>query len=266
MFHVKHRSAAACARAFPKSIVFHVKHPDPDAERIEAAIASGATLMGVPLGADGAEKLARHLMTVVRSRGTLNVTSLEDPDRAVLVHVLDSLSAYAAVSAAPQGRIADLGSGGGYPGIPLCVATGRRTVLIESVKKKAEFVSAIVEEIGIDAEIAALRSEELAEAGACGFSCVVARAVAELPALVELAQPLLVDGGLMVAMKGSPGREELERGVAAGRRCGMSFVSCEPAEVPGLHASRTLVVFQREGRSRVALPRRPGMAAKRPLG
>lgn len=245
--------------------MFHVKQSDTDIGRVAERIGAGAERMGVVLRPGATELLARHLLAVVRSTGTLNLTAVRGAEEGVGLHVLDSLSACHAVETAPEGRLADLGSGGGFPGIPLCVATGRPVTLVESIRKKADFLERVVEELRIEAEVAAARSEELATTVPGGFACVVVRAVAELPVLVELAQPLLESGGLLVAMKGDPEPDELERGAAAGELCGMRFLRSEPVEVPGLHASRTLVVYKREGASTGALPRRPGMAGKRPL-
>ena len=107
-------------------------------------------------------------------------------------------------------------------------------------------------------------SEELAAENPSAASCVIARAVSALPSLVELASPLLLNGGRLIALKGPLTAEELTAGRAAAGLCGMRFVSEDRYKLPG-GENRTVVVFQREGRSRTPLPRRPGMAQRHPL-
>jgi len=110
-----------------------------------------------------------------------------------------------------------------------------------------------------------LRAEDAAVQRRGEYAGVAARAVSELPALVELGAPFLMIGGLLVCWKGEPTSQELERGDAAAKRAGLTRTAVEEIEVPGLDARRCLVVYQKTGESRVALPRRTGLAQSRPL-
>lgn len=244
--------------------MFHVEHASDNAERWEASLAEAAAAMGVRLRALDLRTLRRHVELVL-SDAAAGLTAVRTAEEALGLHVLDSLSAAGEVVRSVPGRVADLGTGAGFPGIPLAVATGREVVLVESVAKKARFLREAVAELGLGCTVFHGRSEGLARREPGGFAVVVARAVAELPVLVELAAPLLSPRGRLIAMKGSAAESEIERGAAAGLLAGMELQGVVPVRVPGVHAARVLVVFRRVGDPARALPRRDGMAKKRPL-
>jgi 16S rRNA (guanine527-N7)-methyltransferase len=203
-----------------------------------------------------------------------NVTGLTDPVAVVDTLIGDSLG----LLAVPQlleregGACLDLGAGAGIPGIPLAVALpGVRITLIDSVAKKCAFLEAAVAAAGLTgrADVVCGRSEHHAVVGAGGreaYSVVLARAVAELSVLVELAAPLLAEGGVLLASKTRTAlRCEGDAAKVAGERCGLS------AEPPVLLSSSPLndavcAVFRKTAPAPEWLPRREGMATKRPLG
>ncbi|MDO8963554.1 MAG: 16S rRNA (guanine(527)-N(7))-methyltransferase RsmG [Coriobacteriia bacterium] len=227
-------------------------------------IAAGLAITGVPYTTGQVELLARHLEAVEEANQHFNLTTIK-PDQGVELHVLDSAAACAVLQSAPGGRFADIGSGAGFPGIPLSVLSERDVVLVESVRKKGAFLQRVTEELRLQATVHQVRAEELAKAPGMSFAAVTARALSSLPALVELSAPLLQDGGLLICLKGEPTTDELERGSLAAVRCGLQRVSYERVQVPFLDAARTLVVYRKVGRPRIALPRRPGMAQRQPL-
>jgi len=208
--------------------------------------------------------LARHADMVLAANQEFNLTRIRDPLDVLTLHILDSAVALSAVAAAPAGRLADLGSGPGYPGIVAAILTGRPVTLVESVRKKATFLERVADELKLDAEVYAGRAEVLAHERPRGFACVIARALAPLPSLVELAAPLLIDSGQLVAMKARPTEQELASGLEAARLCGMRQVELLATELDATHL-RTLVIYQRAGRPRIALPRRIGLAQRAPL-
>jgi 16S rRNA (guanine527-N7)-methyltransferase len=185
------------------------------------------------------------------------------------VHVDDSLSGLEVESLADATRIADIGSGAGFPGLVLAVALPTsRVELIESVGRKCEFMRRAIAAAGIEnAEVVNARSEELAAgSGRERFDAVTVRAVGRLSTLAELASPLLREGGTLIAWKGrrDEGEElELERAAAA--------LAMEPERIlaVGPYAGsrhRHLHVMRKSGETPADLPRRPGMAKKRPRG
>lgn len=228
-------------------------------------IERGAERMGVVLSAGQVDALVEHLSLLREASGRLNLTSVP-PEGYPTLHVLDSLAAAADLATAPPGPFIDLGSGAGFPGIPLAVVSGRHADLVESTGKKARFLERVVGELRLDATVHGIRAEEAVAAGLTDRAAAVARAVSSLPSLLELAAPLLAVDGLAVCLKGDLGDEEIQRGRRAAEMLGMRERSIREVTVPGLDARRTVAVYEKTGRKpRVALPRRPGTAQRKPL-
>jgi 16S rRNA (guanine527-N7)-methyltransferase len=234
-------------------------------EEAEAlAIRAGALELGLDLLAASAEQMARHLALVYEENEHLNLTRIPR-EKAVALHVLDSLAGVPALSGSPEGPWLDLGSGAGFPGVVLALASTRRVVLLESVGKKSRFLETVCRDLCLEATVLAQRAEEAALVQAGQYSAVAARAVSSLPALVELASPLLCRGGLLMCWKADPEESELRRGDEVARRTGMRRLSVHAVSVPGSEASRCLVVFDKTGEGSIPLPRRTGLAQSRPL-
>jgi len=230
----------------------------------EPQIAAGLAEMGLDSTVAVVEALAQHLRLVFETNESLNLTSI-DPEDGVALHVLDSAVALPFLDRAPAGPFADLGSGAGFPGIPLTILSSRPVSLVESVRKKAAFLERAVADLCLNATVHPVRAEELAQERPQAYSAVTARALSALPSLVELAAPLLAEGGWLICLKGRPDDDELMRGDKAGRMCGMVRVETVPVEVPGVDAARTIVVYRRSGKARTKLPRRNGLAQRAPL-
>lgn len=211
--------------------------------------------------------LLRHLDCLIVANNRLNLTRITGKLDAVRLHLVDSLLAMDEVAAAPQGTLCDIGTGGGYPGIPLAVATRREAVLLDSVTKKAAAVDSIIADcrLGEQVRVAAERAEEYALHAPAAFAVVVARAVAPLPALLELASPLLMDGGLFVALKGRPQDNEVAAGAIVAEIAGFDAPSIRVVSIPGGDETRTILSYRKMRVSSVKLPRRAGMAQRRPL-
>jgi 16S rRNA (guanine527-N7)-methyltransferase len=218
---------------------------------------------------DPAGRRALETVLELLAEERASVSSVTEPPRAWQVHVDDSLTGLEVESLASAARIADIGSGAGFPGLVLAVALpASRVELIESVGRKCEFMRRAIAAAGIEnAEVVNARSEELAAgSGRERFDAVTARAVGRLSTLAELASPLLRDGGTLVAWKGRRDEEEeLELERAAGA------LAMEPERIlaVGPYAGsrhRHLHVMRKSGETPADLPRRPGMAKKRPRG
>jgi 16S rRNA (guanine527-N7)-methyltransferase len=215
----------------------------------------------------GREALAAVLDLLADERSS--VSSVVDPERAWKVHVADSLSGLEVAELRVAAKIADVGSGAGFPGLPLAVALpDARVDLIESVGRKCEFIESAIEAAGIaNARVLHARSEEVASGeGREAYDAVTARAVGRLSTLAELASPLLHDGGVLVAWKGRRDPDEEAQLARAAGALGMS-----PARIlaVGPYAGsrhRHLHVIRKSGPTPAGLPRRPGMAKKRPRG
>jgi 16S rRNA (guanine527-N7)-methyltransferase len=193
-------------------------------------------------------------------------TSLRAPAEVVDSHLADSLSALALPFVAEAGRIADLGSGAGFPGLPLAIALPEaRVSLVESAVRKCRFLEDLVRSLGLaNVEVVHGRAEEWT-AGLEGHDLVTARALAPLPTLVEYATPLLAAGGRLVAWKARPERGEEADGAAAARELGMEAADIVRVTPFAGARERRLYVYLKVRSTPNGYPRRAGMARKRPL-
>ena len=199
---------------------------------------------------------------------------MSEPAAALDAHVADSLSGLEVDDLARARRVADLGAGAGFPGLALAIAMPQAKVdLIESAGRKSAVIGRLAQAARIEnVRAVTARAEEWAATpallggGAGGYDAVTARAVAALPVLVEYAAPLLRARGVLVAWKGARVREEEDAGARAAAALGL-----EPVEVRRVMPfegarDRHLHVFCKISPTPERFPRRPGMAAKRPLG
>lgn len=196
-------------------------------------------------------------------------TTIRGRDDAVRLHLADSLSGLEVEELKAARRIADVGAGAGFPGLPLAVALpGAEVDLIESARRKCEVIDRLAVAAGLaNARAVHARAEVHAAAGGAGaYQAVTARAVAALTLLLEYAAPFLEPGGVLVAWKGRRDPEE-ERAAAAAA----AVLGLEAADVRGVTPfpgarDLNLHVYRKVKPTPERFPRRPGMAAKRPLG
>jgi 16S rRNA (guanine527-N7)-methyltransferase len=212
------------------------------------------------------EALARVLDLLARERAS--VSSITD-DRAWRVHVEDSLTGLEVPELCGATKIADIGSGAGFPGLALAVALPKAQVdLVESIGRKCDFMRRAIEASGIsNARVINARSEDLASGdGREAYEAVTARAVGRLSTLAELASPLLQDGGVLVAWKG---KRDIDEEQQLGRAAEQLAMHPDRILAVGPRAGsehRHLHVLHKLGTTPPDLPRRLGIAKKRPRG
>src|SRR5215207_6202470 len=193
-------------------------------------------------------------------------TSVHDPGRGLDVHIADSLAGLEIAELRAGGLIADLGSGAGMPGLVLAaVLPNANFVLVEAAARRCDFLRSAVAAMGLgNADVLRTRAEEWHDGiGHCDVVC--ARALAALPVLCEYAAPLLREGGVLVAWKGSVRDAEEADGLAAAAVLGLERAEVRRVEPYPGSERRTLHVFRKVAPTPAGYPRRPGMAAKRPL-
>jgi 16S rRNA (guanine527-N7)-methyltransferase len=213
---------------------------------------------------DAPERLAVLLDLVAEEPSS--ITAVRDPAQGVDVHVADSLVALELPEVRDARRIADLGSGGGFPGLVLSIALpDARVALVESVGRKVAFLRGAIERLGLgNAEAIQARSEAWPE-GIGAHDLVTARALAPLAVLVEYAAPLLAIGGSLVAWKGARDHAEEADGHAAAAALGMGQLQMRPVTPFEGARDRHLYVSSKVSSTPPEYPRRPGMARKRPI-
>jgi 16S rRNA (guanine527-N7)-methyltransferase len=213
----------------------------------------------------GAEAQLAALLELVEAEPAA-ITTVRDPVEGADVHVADSLVALDVPAVRTARRIADLGSGGGFPGLALAIALpDSRVALVESVGRKCAFLAGAATALGL-ANVAVVNARaEAWEGGLGAHDLVVARALASLPVLVEYAAPLLEPGGALVAWKGRLETAEEADGRAAAEELGMSpprAMAVQPFESARNHH---LYLSSKVRPTPSRFPRRPGMARKRPI-
>jgi 16S rRNA (guanine527-N7)-methyltransferase len=217
------------------------------------------------LGADQAGQLQALLAVLAGDRNA--PTPLRDPRRALDDHLADSLVALDLASVRRARAIADLGSGAGFPGLPLAIAVPSAEVfLVESNGRKCEFLAGAISSCHAANAVVVNDRAETWAAGLGRCDLVVARALAPLAVVAEYAAPLLLEGGVLVAWRGRRDPDDDRAGEAAAEVLGLQY--SDPIRVqpfPGaLH--RHLQVLFKVAETPDRFPRRPGVARKRPLG
>lgn len=210
--------------------------------------------------------LDTHLELVIQENTITNLTRIIDWEQGQLLHIEDSLQGLPEVLEAPEGLLIDLGTGGGFPGIPLAIMTRRETLLVDSVGKKIKALDRIINELGLTDHIKtyAGRAEDLAQQEPESAAVITARALSSLPSLLELAAPLLQKGGHLVCYKGQPSDEEVTHARELEDLLGMELISQRDLVLSDNETHRSILVFEKVAEPKVKLPRRVGMAQKKP--
>ncbi|HET7726003.1 MAG TPA: 16S rRNA (guanine(527)-N(7))-methyltransferase RsmG [Candidatus Limnocylindrales bacterium] len=229
-----------------------VQDLDPLPDSYHRAVDTGLAELGLRLAAEARRAIDDHVRLLLAWTAAINLTAIREPEAAARLHVLDSLAAVPVLRQRGIDRFLDLGSGGGYPGLPLAAALPADALLVEAVGKKARFLEVAATAAGLadQVDVAALRAEQLARdpAHAGRWPIVTARAVAALPRLVELALPLLEPGGALVAWKRGDLRGEIEAARPVVRALGANAPEVLPVAVTGL-GQHCLVIVERRHRA-----------------
>jgi 16S rRNA (guanine527-N7)-methyltransferase len=225
-----------------------------------------AARAGLSLAPEQHVRLARYLDLLFAANATMNLTRITDRAAAEVQHVGDSLTVLPFLPKEPH-ALADVGTGGGVPGIPLAIARpDARVVLIEATKKKAAFLRQAVAELGLtNVDVREQRAEEVGHSDLREqMDVAVARAVATMPWLIEWCLPLVRKGGRMLAMKGPKVAEELPAAAKALRLLHGGTPVVHPIELPGAE-HHVIVEIQKQGRTEPRHPRPATQAKGKPL-
>ena len=231
----------------------------------------GFSRLGLDLSPVTASQFKTYYRQLVEWNSRINLTSITDCREVQAKHFLDSLTVSTALSDAVKtsGRLVDVGSGAGFPGIPLkMVYPGMHLTTVESSSKKSAFISHIVDVLGADDVEICTRRAELAAREPCyreTFDAAVSRGVASLRVISELCLPFCRVGGVAISMKKGDIRQEVEDAAHAIDLLGGQLKEILPVEAPGLDDDRVLVVIDKVRPTPEKYPRRPGIPGKRPL-
>lgn len=226
-------------------------------------------LLGISLSSRQISAFERYEEELLDWNARFNLTAIRDSESIRVKHFLDSLTCVLAWKDNPPACLVDVGTGAGFPGIPLKILQpSLRLTLVESVGKKAEFCRYLVNKLALDqVEVVQSRAEEVGQQGQHRerYDWAVARAVANLPVLVEFLLPLVHVGGAVLAQKGESGPAEAHASERAIRLLGGRLRQLMKITLPGVAEERYLVVIDKVAATPPNYPRRVGLPAKKPL-
>lgn len=240
----------------------------PSREEIEAAIAEALvwrTARGAPdLPAGAVAKLAEHARRMIEANRVMNLTRITAPRELAVKHVLDSLVASDRVDFS-NARVLDVGTGAGFPGIPIAVAVPSATVaMIDGTAKKVSFVDDVVAALGLTNAVA-LHGRAEAHLLDARYDLLVARAVGALSALLPMLLPRRDRFAALVAMKGPGGEAEWDEATRSGAARGFELAEIHRDELPDGAGRRTILVIAPTGRRRMGPPRARGRGPEGPV-
>jgi 16S rRNA (guanine527-N7)-methyltransferase len=226
-------------------------------------------LLGIQLSSRQLAAFERYEQELLDWNARFNLTAIREAESVRTKHFLDSLTCLLAWRDAPPDSLIDVGSGAGFPGIPLKILQpALQLTLVESVGKKAEFCRHVVCALGLErVEVLQARAEEVGRAPGRReqFGWAVGRAVASLPILVEYLLPLVRIGGGVLAQKGESAPAEAQASERAIHLLGGRLRQLVKVHLPGVAEDRYLVIIDKIAATPPNYPRRVGLPAKKPL-
>ena len=226
-----------------------------------------AAKLGISVTDEMLSRFEKLAFLLVEQNKTMNLTAITDPDGIAIKHFADSISALSAADFPQGAKVLDVGTGAGFPSIPLLIARPDLDMtMIDSTAKKLKYVSSAVESLGLTAEVLHTRAEEAGQNKEYRekFDIVCSRAVAALNVLCEYCLPFVKVGGVFLAMKGAKAQEEIADAKAAIKTLGGKIVD-EKSFTLSDGGERTIVVIKKISQVPPKYPRVSAQIAKKPL-
>ncbi|WP_449241621.1 16S rRNA (guanine(527)-N(7))-methyltransferase RsmG [Desulfoscipio gibsoniae] len=230
-------------------------------------VEQGCKILGIEITSAIIDKFEIYYQMLYKSNKEYNLTSITETVEAAEKHFIDSLTLYREISAVTGTLVIDIGSGAGFPGLPLKIYNSNIDMtLVDSVGKKVKFMQQVIQELKLVKTIALkARAEDLAADSREKYDAAISRAVAELRVLVEYALPLVKVGGVFIAAKGPKIEEELNLADRAIKILGGKIMSIRKVSLPINNEGRTIVTIKKVGHTPGKYPRKAGIPKKRPL-
>lgn len=246
-----------------------LRDPETTAEAVARLRQHAQTRLNLDLTARQLETFSWYLDELRSWNARHNLTAVVDPAGIAVKHFLDSLTLVPLLGEQAGGTLIDVGTGAGFPGLPLRIAcVNLRLTLLEATAKKADFCRHVVEGAGLrGVTVLHGRAEDLGRDPAHreAYDLATARAVAALPVLIEYLLPLTRLGGRVLAQKGDGAPAEVQQATRALEVLGGRLRQVHPVELPGVADRRYIVEIEKIAAVPEGYPRRAGVAARRPL-
>lgn len=222
---------------------------------------------GLSLDASAIDKLDRYAGAVAEKNKVMNLTAITEPGEFTAKHILDSLSLLTAAEVKPGAKVLDVGTGAGFPGMVLLIARPETELsLLDSTRKKLDFIRETALSLGFSPEIIHLRAEEAGKMPEYRekFDLVTARAVSNMRDLCEYCLPFVKVGGVFAAMKGANAEAELAEAETAIRLLGGRISGIKSLEIEGA-GERNMIIVEKISHTATKYPRPSAQIAKNPI-
>ena len=231
---------------------------------MKACLLAGLTRLNISLPEERTDMIVRFGEAVLEKNKVMNLTAITEPDQAAELHLLDSLTLLKVLPLAGKSLL-DVGTGAGFPGVPLKLAEPTlRLTLLDSLQKRMRWLETeALPELGVESRFLTGRAEDFAKEHRERFDVVASRAVARLDLLCELCLPFVHRGGYFLAMKGAMAQEELHEAANAIRLLGGSYERTESFEIGG--AVHSVIVIHKTGKTPEQYPRSWARMKQKPL-
>lgn len=232
---------------------------------METILKTGSAALGIPLEDTQIQQLCTYATLLQEWNEKINLTAITDDEGIATKHFLDSLTAIC--TGRVRGKVIDVGTGAGFPGLVLKVAKPEiRLTLLDSLQKRIRFLETVCESLAIpDVEFVHARAEDGARRLRGQFDTVVSRAVANMTVLAELCIPFLKVGGYFLALKGPLADAELQDAKRAIHILGGEVEDVYAADIPGTDLSHKIIIIKKVRQTPRQYPRKAGIPAKNPL-
>ena len=230
---------------------------------------SSANSVGMEFNEDKYEKFIKYMRLVQEWNEKINLTAITEDDEFIKKHFIDCIKAFKSDQMKEANSIIDVGTGAGFPGIPIAIMRDDVEVcLLDSLNKRINFLQEVSKQVGIDnIEFIHGRAEDFGKSEAYReqYDIATARAVAGLPILMEFCVPFVKVGGYFVCLKGPNANLELEESKAAMEVLGVEFIEKINIELPESDLNHNILVFKKVKNTPSKYPRKAGKVSKNPI-
>ena len=229
----------------------------------------GSQLLGIQINNEQADTFLKYMETLLEWNKRINITSITDTKQFIIKHFLDSLSCIMSFNFSNREKVIDVGTGGGFPGIPIKIMMPEtKLTLLDSTRKRIIFLEALIEELKLhDVLLIHGRAEDYGKESLYReqYDVAVSRAVAPLKILYEYCLPFVKEGGIFIAQKSADVETELREGERALKILGGQVEQKIDIELPFGGGGRSIIIVRKINKTPNKYPRRVGIPQKRPL-